>query len=396
MTSLRAGGRPPLAPPRDLTIADDGSTTTYTVLSRALGRAISEAQSILHERVGDEIGSDLAALAASVRRPEIGVLVRAHRSATPEARAALATELAATIAFDHACARALAAPIRVERPPRRILSSAAGVAIDVPEDAQAMTFAADRITIDRASGRDEIDLDAPVDQIKAARLVFHEVDRDVLFATEDNNPLAMIEAHPDKSGNAIDLGGESVEGWLAALREAIEIVRAELPSFGAEIALLRPTIIPVGADAERHLSASYREALGTVYLSLHPSVMTMAEAIVHELSHAKLNALFEVDDVLENAFSPLYASPVRPDPRPLHGVLLAVHAFLPIARMYEKMIESKHALAESPAFRARYEEIVRINREGAEVVLANGKPTAVGRGLLDEIARWDEHYRRAG
>jgi HEXXH motif-containing protein len=103
-----------------------------------------------------------------------------------------------------------------------------------------------------------------------------------------------------------------------------------------------------------------------------------------------------VDDVLENAFEPLYSSPVRPDPRPLHGVLLAVHAFLPIARLYEKMIGSKHALAESPAFRARYEEVVRINREGAEVVLANAKPTEVGRGLVDEIARWDDYFRRVG
>jgi HEXXH motif-containing protein len=396
MMPSRASGRPPLAPPSDLTIGGDESQATYAVWSRALGRAINEAHPILRARLGASYAADLGAIASAVRRPEIGVLVRAHRTAAPDARDAIATELAATVAFDHACARALPEPIRLEGPPRRILSSAAGVALDIPDDASAITFGADRVVIERASGNDEIDLDANVDQIPFARLVYYDVDADVLFATEDNNPLAMLEAHPEKSGNAVDLGDETVERWLTALREALAIVREALPWFGVELGLLRPTLVPVGYDPERHFSASYREALGTAYLSLHPSVMTMAEAIVHELSHNKLNALFECDDVIENAFEPLYASPVRPDPRPLHGILLAVHAFLPIARMYEEMIVMGHALAESAAFRARFEEIVRINREGAEVVLANARPTTVGRALLDEIARWDAHYRRIG
>jgi HEXXH motif-containing protein len=148
----------------------------------------------------------------------------------------------------------------------------------------------------------------------------------------------------------------------------------------------------VGYDPERHLSASYQEAIGTIYLTLHPSRMTLAEALIHEFSHNKINALFELDDLLENAFSPLYTSPVRPDPRPLHGVLLAVHAFLPVARLYERMIAEGAPEAEDEAFVARFAQIRRINREGAELLLREGRPTAVGRVLLDEIRRWHEHY----
>ena len=37
-------------------------------------------------------------------------------------------------------------------------------------------------------------------------------------------------------------------------------------------------VVPVGFFPDRHLSASYREAIGTLYLSLHPSPMTMVEA----------------------------------------------------------------------------------------------------------------------
>jgi HEXXH motif-containing protein len=202
----------------------------------------------------------------------------------------------------------------------------------------------------------------------------------------------MLEAHPDKNGNAIDLGGHSIERWTKVLDDALDVVATYLPALYEELRLFIHQIVPVGYDEEKHLSASYQEAIGTIYLTLHPSLMTMVEALIHEFSHNKINALFESDDVLENAFSPLYASPVRPDPRPLHGVLLAVHAFQPVARLYERMLLAKDPRAENASFTRRFARIRAINREGAEVVLTHGKPTAIGQGLLDEIRRWDNHF----
>jgi HEXXH motif-containing protein len=150
-------------------------------------------------------------------------------------------------------------------------------------------------------------------------------------------------------------------------------------------------IIPVGVDREKHLSASYREAIGTIYLTLHPDLMTMTEALIHEFQHNKLNALFEVDKVLDNAFSPLYPSPIRPDPRPLAGVLLAVHAFLPVAHLYERMIAERHPETSHPGFRERFAQVISINHEGVDV-LRHGQPSPVGAGLLDEIRHLDAHY----
>jgi len=165
-----------------------------------------------------------------------------------------------------------------------------------------------------------------------------------------------------------------------------------LPDLGREIKLLIQQVVPVGFDEEKHLSASYQEAIGTIYMTLHPSLMTMTEALIHEFSHNKINALFEVDPLLENAFSPLYTSPLRPDPRPLHGVLLAVHAFLPVARLYERMIDEGHPFAKNAAFVERFERVKQINAEGASVVLENGRATEVGQGLLQEIERWTEYF----
>ncbi len=312
-----------LAPPRDLTVPEPGSTTARDVLSLAIGRAMREARAVIrgHPVLGR---LEAGALASLVRRARVGVLVRALRSA-PDAEP-LRSQLVTTMLAELSGTAAAPEVISIENP--------------------------------------------------------------IVLALADNNPLAMHEAHPDKRGNALDLGGRPASEWVAALREALHIVGAHLPDLRDEMDLYVQQIVPVGFFADKHLSASYREAIGTLYLSLHPSPLTMVEAVVHEFQHNKLNALLESDDVLENAHEPLYRSPVRPDPRPLHGVLLAVHAFVPVALLYERLLASGDARASE----SRLREIVRINREGTEVLRTHARPTPVGKALLDELFRWDRHF----
>ena len=222
---------------------------------------------------------------------------------------------------------------------------------------------------------------------------YHEIVPGVYLAETDNNPLSDFEAHPDKQGNRVDLGGQPVAAWVASLRAAIALIDAHLPLLGEELRSVVRLCVPVGYDEEKHLSASYEEAIGTIYLTLHPNLMTMVEAVVHEGSHNKLNTAFRLDPLLINGFAPLYASPVRPDPRPLHGVVLAVHAFLPIARLYEAMRKAGHELAKSPYFRERLRQIIHINREGSATVLEHAQPTPAGQGLLAEFRTLDAHWR---
>jgi hypothetical protein len=349
---------PALTPPRDLTIPDPGSTTARDVLSRAIGRLLGELRPTLRAHAASApedvavmdraIASlrDVAPLVSVLRRPHVGALLRTLRGTAPGQGGPLLVELLATLACDLSHLGAIA-PVALRRVPARVVS--------------------------------------PV----ASREGYHVVEDDILFALVDNNPLAMHEAHPDKEGNAIDLGGRPMQEWLDSLRAALALVGEHMPDLRGELGVYVQQIVPVGYFPDKHLSASYREAIGTLYLSLHPNRMTMVEALVHELQHNKLNALIESDDVLENAHEPLYASPVRPDPRPLHGVLLAVHAFVPVARLYERAIE-----AGATGLDARFREVVRINREGTEVLLAHARPTPVGTGLLSELARWDAHFRR--
>ena len=129
--------------------------------------------------------------------------------------------------------------------------------------------------------------------------------------------------------------------------------------------------MPTGHHPETHRSASYRESIGANYITLHPNVMTLAAAVIHEFSPTKLHALFELDPMIENDAAARFSSPVRPDPRPLRGVLLAVHAFLPVARLYEKMTEAGHPLALGHYFPEPFAQIRGLNREGASTVFAH-------------------------
>ncbi len=391
---------------RDLTIPREGSTSAREILSRGLGTLVEDfrrlpldlaatgrsrtALAAVKRALAQVLREDPGAAFTALRRPTVGVLIRTLRGQRPGSSrvSRWVDELTATLALELAALGALPSPIETPAP-KHVPCLSRGMVFVTPGGVDALRFSRGEVAWDSSAGPHVVDLASDDASLWQAYL---PVAGETYLALFDNNPLALDEAHPDKDGNALDLGGRSAQSWVAALREALGLIEEHLPTLYGEFALYIQQLVPVGFDDHAHLSASYQEAIGTIYLSLHPRLMTMAEALIHEFSHNKLNALFEADPVLENAFSPLFASPVRPDPRPLHGVLLAVHAFLPVARLYEKMIEGGHPYAARPDFLERFEAIKEKNREGAATVLDNGEFTAIGENLADEIRRWIAHF----
>jgi len=205
------------------------------------------------------------------------------------------------------------------------------------------------------------------------------------LALQDANPLSMDEAHPDKSGNAIDLGGRSVADWVSSLREALELIRVGLPEWWSELPASLERLLPVGFEPERHLSASYQEAPNMAYLTLHPDPLTMAEAIIHETQHGRLNRLMMLDPVLRNGQSAWTSSPVRPDMRPLSGVLLAAHAFVPVGALHARLAAQGHPLSRSPHFVRRRAEVSESNARALGTLAELGEPSPAGRRLLSDL-----------
>ncbi|NVB36987.1 hypothetical protein G6O69_04040 [Pseudenhygromyxa sp. WMMC2535] len=395
--------KPSIATPRDITVPEDESSTARDTLSLALRRSLRDLMRLcsladpqlqaFKPSLEQLLARAPGALVSALRAPTIGGLLRCLRRRAPEVDFdAGVAELLATLATDLAVLGALPAPLSFQRLPKRIVSRAARRCIEVPAGARGLTIENAKLRFQLDAGREpqvvEITLDQPaqLDPSPAFAAITPTLD----LALVDNNPLAMSEAHPDKQGNALELGGRPASEWTASIADALARIGRYMPTLRGEIDLYLQQIVPVGYDEHAHLSASYQEVIGTIYMSLHPQHMTMVEATIHEFQHNKLHALLELDPLLHNAFSPLYASPVRPDPRPLQGVLLAVHAFVPVARLYQLMRAGGDPIAEHPEFDRRYRQIVAGNHEGSQVLLEHGQPTAVGRGVLEEIRRWDD------
>lgn len=386
----------------DFCVPAPGSTTLHAVLSAALGRALRDLRAVLRLHAQGPWAADVAAfvrvvgplarqqpgaLAAAVRRVEAGVWLRCLRpeATQPVDPAVGVPALLGTLGLELARTGALPGPLRLQGVPPRLTSSAGRLAIAVPPGTTAIELWPGRVVLERGSEA------WPVGLLPDDAAYVPLAGSAVRLALVDDNPLAALEAHPDKAGNALDLGGRPVARWQAALEGALALVGTYLPALRAEIEAVLQQVVPVGWYAERHLSASVQEAIGTIYLSLHDDPITMVEALVHEVSHNKLAALLELDPVLHNDRAQAHASPVRPDPRPLHGVLLAVHAFLPVAALYAAMIEAGAPGSEHPAFRERHARIVAGNREGAAVLREHARPTARGAELLAEIDALDRH-----
>ena len=282
----------------------------------------------------------------------------------------------------------------------RLASLAVGGVIVPPETATSLVFssrAVVAVTGDAEIAQLPLDSEGMAAALEAPggfrfERAYHSVGNVTRLATIDHNPIATFEAHPNKSGNAVDLGERSEAEWVAMLDEAFALVERFLPETFAEMRLALAEVVPVGYDGERHLSASYREAIGTVYLTLHPNVMTMTEAVIHEFQHNKINVASYLVDFIENAFSPLYPSPIRPDPRPLWGILLAVHAFLPVAELYRRMREAAHPFASSPGFDARLSDIDLKNHEGMEMLRAHAQFTPAGRELFGDLETLERRH----
>lgn len=349
----------------DLTVPRPGSATLREVWSRALKRTLLDLLALtpppgvrdwaaFRATVVSLAKSNPGALFSVLRQPGIGTRIRCLRDPARDDIDRLAVVCTLQAALAHELGDLWTGP-----PPPRDQAFTSWTLRAAIRDGRAQTS--------DAHGPSFVDLDAGV-----------------VLCRADDSPLALHEAHPDKKGNRTSLGGQSLSAWTRSLRSALEVIAVGLPTFHQEIELALRQIVPVGYDPQRHLSASFRENLGTVYLTLHPQDMTMVEAIVHEFSHNKLNALLELDPVLHNAFEPLFASPVRPDPRPLHGVLLAVHAFMAVEALYRALRDERHPASEAPGFESRFDAIARGNRQGLET-LQNAEPTAAGASLLAEL-----------
>jgi HEXXH motif-containing protein len=69
----------------------------------------------------------------------------------------------------------------------------------------------------------------------------------------------------------------------------------------------------------------------------------------------------------------------------LIGVLMAVHAFVPVAALHHQLEEIDHPITRSDRFARRRSEVLASNARGFTVLDANAEPSAAGRRVLADL-----------
>ena len=177
--------------------------------------------------------------------------------------------------------------------------------------------------------------------------------------------------------------------WIDVLIEAFNMINDTSPELFNEMRLLISVIIPLKADKSVHPSFSFsaRNRFGVIFLTFDCQPRVMADTLVHEFYHNRLNLLLEYDKILENADSDEYYSPWRKIPRPLWGILHGCFANYGIAKFWQGYLK-------------KYLEISTVEREkiergairtsvslqiGCKSLLKHGKSTALGMVLINDL-----------
>ena len=119
-------------------------------------------------------------------------------------------------------------------------------------------------------------------------------------------------------------------GELAAsLADAFELLLDVWPESVPHVLTCFRGAIAIDAPPGHVYSASVQELPLILQLTIRPDdpPILLAETIIHETAHVKLDTLLAVTALAENENEEGYHHPWRPDARPLRGVFLGAHAF---------------------------------------------------------------------
>lgn len=163
--------------------------------------------------------------------------------------------------------------------------------------------------------------------------------------------------------------------------EAGRWLRAHLPAHADALAGLLRTLVPLRPPSSGNpVSATSRDALGAIALSVPADARTLALLLVHELQHTKLGALVDLVPLHRPGGPARYRAPWRLDPRPVGALLQGAYAHLGVAEVWRcRRHEGTAAAFEYAYWREQTIRAVRQLTDAAEL-------TAAGRSFVADMA----------
>jgi hypothetical protein len=190
-------------------------------------------------------------------------------------------------------------------------------------------------------------------------------------------PLARAWAEPlDAHGDVPSLAAMAVREITQALNALVQ----RLPECAAWASSVTRVIVPLQHEGTERSSGSQPDIPGLIHVAgLHGPVAAL-EALVHESAHHHCTMLEAAGPWVDPDHREMYTSPLRPDPRPLGRVLLAVHALWHMVAFYDDGMETGLL---DPAWSDRRNRLAQQLAAGLETIeRAEPHLTETGRALV--------------
>lgn len=210
--------------------------------------------------------------------------------------------------------------------------------------------------------------------------------------------VRMMDTDPNLSFAVLPPPGDLAVQYRQRIAAGLKLLEAGVPALAEEIVtLVGEVVIAVGPDDAQEMTfdgASSFMLWGAILLNArgHNTVLEAAQALVHESGHNLLFGLCADGPLIENDDEPIYASPLREDPRPMDGI---VHATYVTARMHWAVTQLLAAgvLDEAATAEAR-DSLASHSRgfaQGIEVVDRHARLTERGRAIMAGARAYMEH-----
>jgi len=139
-------------------------------------------------------------------------------------------------------------------------------------------------------------------------------------------------------------------------------------------------------------SRTFGNLPGLVQSDIYGGEIQILESLVHESAHNHLEFADAAGPLVDLSVTHLYPSPLRPEPRPLRGILLAYHALAYMCAFYTDAI--CHAIDETSFCLSELERLRIRLKQAEDVISENAYAFTKGGSAFIEMTREVARYGR--
>jgi uncharacterized protein len=180
------------------------------------------------------------------------------------------------------------------------------------------------------------------------------------------------------------LDDAEIDAWQRTFQAAWALIERDYACYASGLAEGLSAIVPLAPpERGRQVSATARDAFGSVAIALPADPAVLALLLIHEFQHVKLGAVLDLLDLHDPADTGRYYAPWREDPRPWQGLLQGAYAHIAVTDYWRVRRTVLAGDAESTAATAAFAQRRQETMAAIDSLSRSGTLTNVGRRFVD-------------